>query len=61
MEKMGAKRRLSLLMLILQMVRYSSMVARLKKSGVRIMKEPRQPKRNWLGQCDNPILSLVIN
>lgn len=54
MEKKEAKRSLLLWMLIPQTVQFSLMVTRLTKSGVRIMKEPRQPKSNWLGQCENP-------
>ncbi|KAL1564182.1 hypothetical protein AAHA92_06557 [Salvia divinorum] len=36
------------------MVLYLLTAVRLRKSGVRIMKENRQPKSNWLGRCDIP-------
>lgn len=39
--------------MILQMVLYSLMVTKLMRSEVRIVQEIRQPKRNWLGPCEN--------
>jgi hypothetical protein len=45
----GARRRLLWWMLILRMVLYSLMVTMLKKTGVRKMKEPRQPKKLLVG------------
>uniref|UniRef100_A0A2P2MM31 Coatomer subunit beta'-2 isoform X1 n=1 Tax=Rhizophora mucronata TaxID=61149 RepID=A0A2P2MM31_RHIMU len=45
-------------MLIQQTVWFSLTETRLRKSGVRIMKEPPQPKRSWLGGVKIPVLFL---
>ncbi|KAL1564181.1 hypothetical protein AAHA92_06557 [Salvia divinorum] len=42
------------------MVLYLLTAVRLRKSGVRIMKENRQPKSNWLGRCDIPSFVAVL-
>lgn len=50
-DMMGVKKRLLWWMLTLQMVLYSSMELRLRKS---IMKENHQTKSNWFDQCEIP-------
>jgi hypothetical protein len=49
MAKKGAKRKQLWWMQIPQMVLYLLMETNLRKSGVRIMKKPRQPKSKLVG------------
>lgn len=55
------KKWLKLKLTSLQMEQSLLMGMRVRKSGVRIMKEPHQPTSNWLGKCKIQILYLVIN
>lgn len=59
--KKRAKKKLMWLMQTLQMVQCLLTIMGVTKSGVRIMKENRQPKSNWLGRCEILVLLLVIN
>lgn len=51
---MMAKKRLLCSMQTLQIVLYLLTAMRLRKSGVRILKENRQPKSSWLCRCEIP-------